>query len=95
MEDGYYEEEIVESGWRTSFNKQSIPDPQARTKKVLPHARLVQKKGRFFTTDTSSSQRSAELADQTLKKQQLKTPKKFKSDSSAATKKQAFSPKNQ
>lgn len=41
--------------WSSSFNPQKRPD-ETRTAAVIPKDRLITKKGRYFTTDSSSSQ---------------------------------------
>lgn len=57
---GYYIEN-TDKPWRSTANKQSRPDPTARAKNVIPRDRLVTKKGRYFTTDTSQEQREDEM----------------------------------
>ena len=93
--DGYYAEEVGAVMWRTSFNKQQRPDPQSRTKQVLPMRRLVQKKGRYFTTDTSDRQLKGELSEQTDREEKLAHPIASKiKEEEQPKKKQQFTGKN-
>jgi hypothetical protein len=47
--------------WTSSYSHQKRPDQGLRLKAVLPTDRLVHKKGRQFTTDTSREHRLAEI----------------------------------
>lgn len=95
MADGseYYVEQ-PEKMWRSSFNKQQHPDPQSRTKNVIPRNRLVQKKGRYFTTDTSDKQRQSEIQQQTDRDLRQAHPIIGKVDEGHSKKKQRFLGKN-
>jgi len=50
--------------WTTKYNHQKRPDPQSRTKYVIPRDRLVARRGRQFTTDTSIANLNSQLAIQ-------------------------------
>jgi hypothetical protein len=92
-EDGYYVEDH-RPRWRSSFNHQKLPDPEARTAKVIPKHRLVTKKGRYFTTDTSDRQRASELSAQNMRKMQMAHPNNAKVNEVPTQKKQQFIGKN-
>ncbi len=62
--------------WTSSYNHQRRPEQQSRLKAVLPVDKLVQRRGRQFTTDTSRGTRLAELEYQEELKSQLGKPNK-------------------
>ena len=62
MEGGEYVE-ITGQQWRSTYSHQRRPDPQLRTKSVLPMNRLASKTSRYFTTDTSTKQRESVIQE--------------------------------
>ena len=63
MEEGEYVE-ITHKPWRSTYAHQKRPDVTGRTAKLIPRDRLVTKKGRYFTTNTSQQQLVAEIDEQ-------------------------------
>lgn len=63
--------EVVENKqkkWTSTYAHQKRPDTSERLKHVIPKDKLVVKRGRLFTTDTSQKQLTKEIDDQDERK---------------------------
>lgn len=74
--------ENTDKVWTTKYNHQKRPDPQYRTKNVIPKDKLITKQNRTFTTDTSQANLNAHIVKQTREKatQGRATPKSTDSE---------------
>lgn len=61
MSGGRFVEIDQSKAWTSKADKQRRPDQDSRLKSVIPRDRLVVKRGRTFTTDTSSAARQKEI----------------------------------
>lgn len=65
--------ENTDKVWTTKYNHQKRPDPQSRTRYVIPRDKLVVRRGRQFTTDTSLANLNSQLVIQEESKQSSNT----------------------
>ena len=89
--------EIVENkdkSWNSTYAHQKRPDPSARLKNVIPMDKLVVKRGRIFTTDTSQKQLTKELDEQDQREAIIKHKVKQSAFHEPVTVKPKFASKN-
>lgn len=89
--------EVVENKdkkWTSTYAHQKRPDTTERLKRVIPKDRLVVKRGRIFTTDTSQKQLEKEITDQDHREAPLKTKTKQSVFHEPVTVKPKFASKN-
>jgi hypothetical protein len=56
--------ENTDKKWNSTYSHQKAPDPSRRLKNVIPHDKLVIKRGRIFSTDTSQQKFHKEIDEQ-------------------------------
>ncbi len=93
--------EIVENKdkkWTSTYSHQKRPDTSERLKHVIPKDRLVVKRGRIFSTDTSQQKLTKEIDEQDRREAPLKSHSKIKGSVAAfhepVTVKKKFASKN-
>jgi hypothetical protein len=71
--------ELVENTdrkWNSTYSHQKVPDPTSRVKDYIPKDKLVEKRGRFFSTDTSQQKFHKAIDDQDQRDATLKKTNK-------------------
>jgi len=94
MADQYEYVENTDKPWRSSYSHQRRPDVTARAAKMIPRDRLVTKKGRYFTTNTSQQKLEDEIDLQDERKEAQVFPTPIPAREQEAKPKQRFSAKN-